>query len=193
MPRFDNDRFYDESIARYGYGAKGVHWKDERSQRVRFDTLLSLIPDPLDTLSLADAGCGSGALWNYLNERKTLPAHYFGLEIKPEFVTAAKKNGCPVRICNILYDTLPKADWYLASGAMNILTREESKRFITRCFNAARRGFVFNLLEGKETDSLLYNYWQIDEILDFCRTFPANTRIKRGYLRGDFTIALLRN
>lgn len=192
MPRFDNDRFYDEAIARYGYGAKGVHWKDERSQRLRFDVLLSFIREPIDTLSLADAGCGSGALWHYLNEKHTLPARYFGLEIKPQFVAAAKENGCPVQPCDILYDSLPESDWYLCSGAMNILTREETKRFITRCYNAAHKGFVFNLLEGEEMDSLLYNYWQIDEIVDFCQTFSADILVKKGYLRGDFTVALLR-
>lgn len=192
MPRFDNDRFYDDAIARYGFGARGVHWRDARSQQTRFDVLLELLPDAAESVSIADAGCGSGALYHYLARQKRRPKRYLGLELKSEFVAAAAQSGCNVRQCDLLEDPLPAADYYLCSGAMNILTRDETRRVITRCFHAAGKGFVFNLLEGDEEESMLYNYWRPGEIEAFCERFEAEVRIVRGYLRGDFTVRLLK-
>ena len=73
-----------------------------------------------------------------------------------------------------------------------VLTRDETRRVITRCFHAAGKGFVFNLLEGDEEESMLYNYWRPGEIEAFCERFEAEVRIVRGYLRGDFTVRLLK-
>ena len=189
MPGLDNDRFYDEAIARYGYGAKGVHWRNEESQYRRFDILLQAINESIEQVGIVDAGCGSGALYRYLSQKKQLPKHYTGLEVKREFVAAAKELGCDIMQCNILEDRLPAADYYLCSGAMNILSREETLTFITRCFEASSKGFLFNLLEGSENESMLYNFWQPSEVkVMLSGTFDADFRIVKGYLKGDFTV-----
>ncbi len=188
----DNDRFYDESIRRYGTGAKGVHWKDEKSQIRRFSVLLEMLPPDLRDATLVDAGCGSAALYGYMIQRGCELKHYTGLEIKTEFIDAAKERfpGLDLRRCNVLYDRLPESDWYVCSGAMNILRRDETKAFITRCFAAAKQGFVFNLLEGDASDSMLYNYFRPQEIRPWAEEMGASMRWRRGYLRGDFTVLL---
>ena len=90
---------------------------------------------------------------------------------------------------DILCQTLPMADWYVASGSMNLLTRLETRLFIQRCFEKSRKGFVFNLLQGKERDGT-FNYWLPHEISVFCQTLGAKVQIKEGYMEGDFTVVL---
>jgi SAM-dependent methyltransferase len=193
VPRIDNDRFYDEAIERYGFTAKGVHWQSASNQLKRFDALLKPLPTELSNLSLADAGCGLADLYGHLAERGKLPKAYIGLELKEEFVHEARKRyGCEVIACDILSDTLPEADYYLCSGAMNILTRDETKRFIERCYASSERGFVFNMLEGPSTSSLLYNYYWPEEMESFCTTLCDDVKIYRGYLKHDFTVALMK-
>jgi SAM-dependent methyltransferase len=193
VPRIDNDRFYDEAIARYGFSAKGVHWQSAANQQKRFDALLKRLPKGLSDLTMVDAGCGLADLYGYLTEREKLPKAYIGLELKGEFVQEARtRYGCDVIACDVLSDPLPKADYYLCSGAMNILTRDETKRFIRRCYEASENGFVFNMLEGPSTSSLLYNYYWPEEMEAFCATLGDDVKIFRGYLRHDFTVAMMK-
>jgi SAM-dependent methyltransferase len=193
VPRIDNDRFYDEAIGRYGYTAKGLHWQSAANQQKRFDALLKPLQGDLSELSLADAGCGLADLYGHLVKRAKPPKAYIGLELKEAFVLEAKKRyGCEVASCDILSDPLPGADYYLCSGAMNILTRDETKRFIERCYGASDKGFVFNMLEGPSTASLLYNYYWPEEMEAFCSTLCDDVKIFRGYLKHDFTVAMMK-
>ncbi len=50
---------------------------------------------------------------------------------------------------DILRQSLPMADWYVASGSMNLLSCIETAIFIRRCYEHARKGFVFNLIGGQ--------------------------------------------
>lgn len=189
MPRIDNEAFYSAAISKYTDSAQQVHWSSFESQQIRFKTLRRFIPDNLQSLTIADAGCGFGDLFFYLQKEPFPPGHYIGLEImKPMIESARERTGCPIISCNILYDPLPEADFYLCSGAMNILTRFETHLFIQRCFEASRRGFVFNLLKG-EDDSLVYNYFLPGEIKKLGWELGAKVQIKGGYLPRDFTVA----
>ena len=71
------------------------------------------------------------------------------------------------------------ADWYIASGSMNLLTELETHIFIQRCFEKSRKGFVFNLLDGKKRKGD-YSYWKSHDILKLCRTFSENVKLKEG-------------
>jgi len=82
------------------------------------------------------------------------------------------------------------ADWYVASGSMNLLTRLETKLFIQRCFEKSRKGFVFNLLCGKEQEGE-FSYWSVHDVLELCKPLGAKVKIKEGYMDGDFTVMLL--
>jgi hypothetical protein len=86
---------------------------------------------------------------------------------------------------------LPEADFYLCSGAMNNLTRDETWRFIQRCFSAARRGFIFNLLKGNDGPGS-YNYQQPRDLRALAEEVGAETRLEEGYLPSDFTMAFLK-
>jgi len=89
---------------------------------------------------------------------------------------------------DILKDPLPDADWYIASGSFNLLTRFETILAIKRCLDASYRGIVFNLLQGADKSDT-YNHWLPKEISKACRHF-GQIEIYEGYLDGDFTVKI---
>jgi len=189
MPRVDNEAFYSSALATHGATAEGVHWNSTESQEVRFRVLRSQLPEELSGTTLADAGCGFGDFYCYLLKQGDRPKNYIGLDVmEPMVETARERTGCEIRVCDILNDRLPEADVYLCSGAMNTMTREESRAFIERCLDASRRGFVFNLLKGWNT-STIYNLYLPREIKRLGQELEVDYEIQEGYLAGDFTVA----
>ena len=91
--------------------------------------------------------------------------------------------------CDILNDTLEIADFYIASGSMNILNRFETFLFIRRCFDASRKGFIFNLLKGEEQEGH-FNYFLPEEIEAYVNEFAHDVIIEEHYMEGDFTVLL---
>lgn len=89
----------------------------------------------------------------------------------------------------MLSDPLPEADWYLASGAMALLTHEETGAFIARCLSAARQGLVFNLLKGNH-QSLTFNYLMPEAIEAWAAEMDVGIKVIEGYLSGDFSVAM---
>ncbi|WP_456485345.1 class I SAM-dependent methyltransferase [Hydrogenimonas sp.] len=188
MPRIDQTIFYTNAIKKYGATAKGVAWSDEFRQKRRFGALLRASGD-IASCSVVDAGCGFGDLWLYMKEKNSLPKRYIGLDALDAMVKeAAIRTGQTVLKRDILKSPLPEADWYLASGSFNLLTRFETVLAIRRCCDAANIGVVFNLLKGKDRSDT-YNYWMPKEIEKVCANFGKVT-ICEGYLDGDFTVKI---
>ncbi|MBK1723773.1 class I SAM-dependent methyltransferase [Thiocystis violacea] len=189
MPKVDNETFYLSSLRTHGETAEGVHWSSTETQEVRFRVLCSMLPANVSELSVVDAGCGFGDLYCYMEREGYRPKRYLGLDVMaPMAETARMRTGQEIRVCNILEAPLPEADVYLCSGAMNTLTREESRDFIERCLAASRLGFVFNLLKGWNT-SPIYNLYLPREIRRLGQELEVDYQIHEGYLAGDFTAA----
>ena len=188
MSRIDNEKFYTAAIKKHGENAKGVHWNGVHSQETRFKVLLSCIKD--ENFSLVDAGCGFGDLYFYLQERDVNFSSYTGLDLCDSMVSISKeKTSQEIFKCDICRDVLPQADYYICSGAMNILTRFDTYLFIRNCYEACTKGFVFNLLMG-EDDSLVYNHFLPQELQALFEELGAEVSIIKGYLAHDFTAFL---
>jgi len=189
MARVNQKEFYQNNYDTHGISAQGVAWDSTQTQKKRFSAILSCMGE-LKQESVIDAGCGFGDFYLYLKAKENLPKSYVGLDLCEPMVTEAKvRTGCKILQKDILNQTIPMADWYVASGSMNLLTQMETRIFIQRCFEKSRKGFVFNLLEGKEVEGN-YSYWKPYDILIFCRTFCQKVEIKEGYMEGDFTVLL---
>jgi SAM-dependent methyltransferase len=191
MPRVDTEIFYRSAFETYGETAEGVQWNSTENQEVRFRVLRSFLPADLSRLTLADAGCGFGDLYAYLERTGDRPKRYIGLDVmEPMVETARRRTGCEIHVLDILneYSVLPEADVYLCSGAMNTFTREETRFFIERCLEASRHGFVFNLLKGWDT-SPIYNLYLPREIKHLAQALEVDYQFQEGYLSGDFSAA----
>ncbi len=195
MARIDQKTFYQNNYDTYGVSAEGVAWDSVQTQKRRFSAISSCLGD-VNNDTLVDAGCGFGDFYLYLKEKNNLPKTYTGLDLCEPMVKVAKvRTGCKIVQRDILRQTIPLADWYVASGSMNFLTRLETQIFIQRCFEKSRKGFVFNLLYGKEhggkEHEVTYSYWMPHEIMELCRPLGVKVQIKEGYMEGDFTVTLL--
>lgn len=190
MPRINNQIFYENAIKRYGCTARGLNWNSKNSQHTRFEVIHEILADHLPLNSIIDAGCGFGDLYVYLQQKGSLPRQYVGYDILQEALFVAKKRTkqrCVYK--DILNDELEWADFYVASGSMNILKRCETFLFIRRCFEASRKGFIFNLLRGEEKEGH-FNYFLPEEIEDYVSDFAYDIEMYEGYMEGDFTVFL---
>jgi len=191
MSRIDNATFYHASIAEHGLNARGVHWHSSEAQEIRFKQLLALLPS--DAKEIVDAGCGFGDLYWYMNDRQRTSIEYIGLDALEVMVDEAQiRTGKTIYQCNILNDPLPKGEFYLCSGALNILTRYEAHRFIRRCYDASQRGIIFNFLEGEDT-SMTYNYLQASQIEALGRHLSARIEFRSGYYKEDCTVGFYKD
>ncbi|RRS30267.1 MAG: methyltransferase type 11 [Epsilonproteobacteria bacterium (ex Lamellibrachia satsuma)] len=190
MARIDQKTFYQNNYDTFGISACGVAWDSEQTQKRRFSVITSCLGDVKND-TLVDAGCGFGDFYLYLKEKNNLPKTYTGMDLcEPMVKEAQVRTDCQIVQRDILRQPIPVADWYVASGSMNLLTRIETSLFIQRCFAKSRKGFIFNLLQGKEREGT-YNYWLPHEIIKLCRPLSAKIQIKEGYMDGDFTVVLL--
>ena len=188
MPRVENRDFYKKTLQRYGFSPEALHWNSKENQEKRFRVLLSLIKeDNLSKCTIVDVGCGFGDLYHYMPQK---PLRYTGIDVMDEMVEYAKKHtGCEILKLDACVDEMPMADYYICSGAMNILSPFETYQFIGNCYRYAKKGFVFNILEGKD-ESLVYNYFQERKIRAVAKELGAKIKVVKGYIQKDMSVAL---
>jgi SAM-dependent methyltransferase len=191
MSRVDNETFYHASIAEYGLDARGVHWNSRQAQEIRFKQLLALLPS--DAKEIVDAGCGFGDLYWYMSDEQRASVDYIGLDALEVMVDEAQiRTAKKIYQSDILNDSLPSGEFYICSGALNILTRYEAHRFIRRCYDASNRGIIFNFLEGEDT-SATYNYLQRHQIEALGNHLGARMQFRTGYYKEDCTVAFYKD
>lgn len=143
---------YSRSLREHGPTPMGVGWRDEPSQRLRFDKLLSVVEGPGATVN--ELGCGYGALAEHMVERGLAPAAFAGWDISAEMLEAARArlSGDWVRL--VRGDRLDAvADYSFTSGIFNVrygADEETWRRYmeatIAKLAAHSRRGFAFNAL-----------------------------------------------
>lgn len=189
MPRINNEKFYSSAIEKHGTTAKGVNWYSQKSQKLRFNIILDMLPDNLNSFTIADAGCGFGDLYTYMLKKKKAPNKYIGIDsLIDMYSIASDKTGCEIIIADICKDDLPSADYYICSGAMNVLESFETHLFIRNCFSTCTKGFVFNVLHGNK-QSETYNYMTTQEIEQIAKDLGvSHIELKDDYLEDDITV-----
>lgn len=190
MAVFNNTQFYRNSILKHGISPKGVHWQSRTTQEKRFEILLEFIKDKISTSSIVDAGCGFGDFIKYFSSRNLYPKSYLGIDKEDFFIEIASSiyPNANFKQIDILKGQLPKADYYICSGAMNLLDLEEMKIFIINCLNSSNKGLAFNFLIAKT-----FNDVKKEEILEFCKSLKTRIKIQKNYLKNDFSIFLAKD
>lgn len=188
MPRIDNKLFYELAIEKYGTSAKGVNWHSKQSQEIRFETILEILPSQMQNYSVVDIGCGFGDLYSYMVKNNRKPKNYIGIDSLDKMCEIAQRTQQTIIKADAIKDKLPHADFYICSGALNILTKFETYIFIRKCVEASRIAFIFNALHGKE-DSETYNYLVFDEIYNIAGDLNVEvSELKDDYLDNDMTV-----
>jgi len=177
----------------YGTTAKGVNWHSKESQRIRFDMILEMLPSVLDAKSIVDAGCGFGDLYLYMQKKKREPFEYVGIDsLLDMYSIASEKTGCEIIMADICRDAIPDADFYVCSGAMNVLESFETHLFIRNCYSSSKIGFIFNILHG-DKKSQTYNYLATAQIKTIAKELNVNRVIfKEGYMEDDITVGFFK-
>ncbi len=180
-----NNEFYTPTIKKYGISAKGVHWNSKYSQYKRFEILTNFIGNEIRKSNIIDAGCGFAEYYNYLFDNNLKPKSYIGIDCEEKMITLASKRflNTSFYIKNIIEDELLFADYYICSGAMNILKKDEIFIFIKKCFEASEVGFIFNFLKNDSLTNVNFL-----DILNYSKSLSKKIEIKENYLENDISI-----
>lgn len=181
-----NYEFYKKAYDKYGIDAKALHWYSKNTQYKRFEVLISYIKD-IENSSLVDVGCGLGDLLLYFEETNLKPDIYLGIDCE-EFMLDICKKRFEKEVflkLDILKDEIPKADYLICSGALNILLKEDFLKAIKNCYKYSKKGFIFNFLTEKSIHDL-----SVEDIYYFCKSFCKKVTISEEYLHNDATFFL---
>jgi SAM-dependent methyltransferase len=177
----DFKNFYADTLATHGPTAKGVGWKDERSQLLRFEKLAQLIdrPTPEAGITVNDWGCGYGAMFQYLD---TLPSvrirRYYGYDISEEMLAAAQASPKPRAEFVLSSVVTQTADYSFVSGTFNFrmtmsdeLWQDYVEEMLLQVASKSRRGLAFNLFTTYDLDWKEENLFYADPLYfyDFCK------------------------
>lgn len=186
----NNDFFYEIAIEKYGISAQGVNWIDQESQYIRFDIICKLLKSYLTNKSvIADAGCGFGEFYKFLTTFKYPFGEYIGIDSYLKMVSISQNRFPSQQFFHkdILKNSLPQADFYIACGSLNILTHKMFFLFIKRCFESSNKGFIFNFLT-KES----FNKIKLHEVIGYCSSLTINIKVQQKYHKNDCTILMLK-
>jgi len=187
----NNLEFYQNAHKKHGVSARGLNWISKKSQRVRFDIITYLLKDELSTCSIIDAGCGFGDLYLFWEEMGISVKNYVGLDCMQNFIDICQDRLPKVTFTcrDILKDDLPYADWYVASGTLNILSSFQTWLFLEKMLVSSKIGIVFNILEGSKK-SENFNYQTKEDIIAFAKSKDFTCRVKNDYLKHDMTVEI---
>jgi SAM-dependent methyltransferase len=150
--------YYTARYRSFGDSARGMDWKDEASQRLRFEVLTRHL-DLRGTPSLLDVGCGNGELLSFLEERG-IGVHYLGIDVCPEMVEACQRRfGANAAALASTADLAARgwtADYVVASGTFNVkqatadaVWRRYLQRAVCDMYAACRIATVFNIMSAR--------------------------------------------
>jgi SAM-dependent methyltransferase len=80
--------YYRSKLAEHGPGARGMDWKDQNSQQLRFEVIARHI-DFSRAPSILDVGCGSGGFLEHCRECGH-EIDYLGIDVCPEMVAVCR-------------------------------------------------------------------------------------------------------
>ncbi len=197
------ERYYSGKVAEHGPTARGVDWRDEASQALRFSQLLKLCD--LDTpFAINDYGCGYGALATYLDERGRR-FRYTGFDISEQMLEQARVLVGESDRCRFVSseDELEPADYTVASGIFNVRLDagdEDWERHVLATLDKldalSVRGFAFNVLTSySDADKMRPDLYYADPgaLFDHCkRRYSRWVALLHDYGLWEFTILVRR-
>jgi len=198
------DEYYSSKIHEFGRSPLGVDWNGAESQLLRFQQLLKVMEGDTD-FSVADVGCGYGALLDVLPQRFE-KFRYTGLDISAAMIMAATERYGHLSGVDFLNATVPSAivDYCVASGIFNVKLDCLNENWLDYIYDSLRaingvslRGFSFNCLtsysEAEKKRDYLY-YADPCVIFEWCkRNCSRQVALLHDYGLFEFTILVRKN
>ncbi len=194
--------YYEKQLQRYGPTARGMDWKDEASQRLRFEVLCGVCD--LNGKSVHEIGAGVGHLHDFMQERG-IAACYSGSDLSAEMVDAARRlhPGISFERTDILLDESPAThDVVLCSGLFHVKLDHSKREWsaflrqtLRRMYEMSHSAIAFNLMsEQVDFRAPQLFYADASEVLEFCREELSPFVVLRDdYPLYEFTIYVYRN
>tara|TARA_E500000178_G_C16971339_1_gene731081 strand:- start:970 stop:1440 length:471 start_codon:yes stop_codon:yes gene_type:complete len=156
-------------------------------------------------VSIADVGCGYGAMLRFIRENKAYSRLiYSGYDINPTLIKACKSDArLTSRHFHIGDRPVNSVDFSVMSGTYNMAVTSNVDDWeeyflgcLESCWKYSRRGMVFNLLSSEKShisDGSLY-YANVKRIRGYCKTNFGVTRvIREPHLPSDATFMVTRD
>jgi SAM-dependent methyltransferase len=193
---------YEKQLARFGPTARGMDWKDEASQELRFRMLCEVCD--LAGRSVHDVGCGAGHLYDYLR-RQGLAVDYTGSDASPRMLESARRLHPEARFEALdLRLGAPTESWdvVLCSGLFSVKLAHGDEawwRFVQgvlrRMFEMCRVAIAFNLISDRvdwRAKDLFYA--PPGPVLDFCRAeLSPRVTLRHDYPLHEYTVYVHRD
>jgi SAM-dependent methyltransferase len=191
--------YYSEKLEKYGQNARGVDWKGEESQVLRFQQLCKIVDTP-SQYSINDLGCGYGALYDYLSQ-KSGDFSYTGIDVSESMILAARQRYRKTSEVRFILSDEPDqiADYGVASGIFNVRLEHSDDEWRTYLESTldlldktSRIGFSFNCLTAYSDEDKMRDYLYYAnpcELFDFCkRRYSPDVALLHDYGLYEFTI-----
>jgi len=193
---------YEAQLRRHGPTARGMDWRDEASQQLRFRVLCGV--GDLRGRSVHEVGAGAGHLLDHLREGG-IAADYSGSDLSAAMVEAARRRhpGARFEQRDLLRESpAPSYDVVLCSGLFHVCAGHGGPAFagfveamLRRMWALAREALAFNLMSDQvdyRVPSL--HYTSPAATLDFCRReLSRHVALRHDYPLHEYTVYVYRN
>jgi SAM-dependent methyltransferase len=194
-------QYYTDKVKEHGPTAKGVDWRDDKTQLLRFKQFDHLWGRERE-FSLNDIGCGYGALYGYLNKRK-FKVTYCGVDLSAAMLDEGRRLYGESSVVSWHEGSAAprKLDYTVASGILNVKNDTSFADWepyvlanIDAMAAASTRGFAFNVLSAHSDRPKwaphLY-YADPGDILDYVGTrFSRHLVLLQNYGLYEFTVCV---
>lgn len=191
--------YYARRIEEHGQTPAGVDWNSPAGQIMRFDQLMKIV-DPPQPYSIADIGCGYGALLDHIRQLGHT-VRYTGIDIAAPMIEEANNRFSGAEDATFKLDKSPGEvfDYCVASGIFNVRfsrTDQEWLIYLSEVLDMMNahslRGFSFNCLTSySDADRMRQDLYYADplHLFDLCkRRYSRQVALLHDYGLYEFTI-----
>ncbi len=197
-------KYYKDTLQQHGFTARGVGWKNEAAQHIRFEQLAKIAATT--NFSVNDLGCGSGDFFNYLRAScQRIDFTYRRYDVLAEMVAyAGKKFAAATNArfhCIQNPEQMQMADYTIASGIFNLKYGQTDDQWLSYIFDTIKimnsrsiKGFAFNMLTSYSDKEWMQDHLYYADplpVFDFCKkNISKNVALLHDYHEYDFTILI---
>jgi SAM-dependent methyltransferase len=195
----DVANYYSDKLAVHGLSPRGVDWNGEEGQMLRFRELCRIV-DNTTAFSIADLGCGYGALHDFLLSQR-YDFSYLGVDVSEDMIAAARERLKGHGNARLLHSNIADqvSDYSIASGIFNVrLGRTDAdwqvyvEHTLDELDRTSRLGFSFNCLTSySDANRMRPDLYYADpcRLFDLCKQrYAKNIALLHDYELYEFTI-----